>query len=77
VIEDVAVNVATVAGEIDVRVTVEVNVDVTEAVGEDAVFVGVGEDVAVGVGVVCAKLAAPSEKVERIRIAKTINLLTD
>jgi len=39
------------------------------------VTVKVGEEV--GVGVVCATPAAPSENVERTRIAKAINLLTD
>jgi len=41
------------------------------------VAVRVGEGVVVGVGVVCAAFAALSERIERIRIAKAMILLTD
>ncbi len=57
-----------------VEVAVWVIVEVEAATGV-RVAVKVGEEV--GVGVVCATLAALNENEERIRIAKAINLPAD
>jgi len=55
---------------------VEVTFVVATTLASVTVTEGVGEGVEVGVGVVCATFAALNVRVEKIRIAKAMSLLT-